>query len=365
MGARPLGYGVTWERPRERTWSYTPWSLRSALMNLTSLVDLPAERSPVAGKVLRRLYGADWRVSAANDHLTHASLMTRTRAHRPRANLYVNLDARAIRGTPTFVYRDVDYVVLPWVLDHVPADYVGFFASDGPRDRWSRVLAERYRSMSGMFAMGSWYAACLVESGVPPEAVKIVGAGINVPPGDCAPPLRRSRLLFIGRDFRRKAGDAVVAALRLVRELHDPDATLTVIGPERWPMADAPPRGVRFLGRLELSAIATQFMSHDLFVMPSHFEAFGISFLEALAYKVPCVGRDAWEMPQLLQHGRLGRCVASADPEEIANQVISCLRDDDLYGRVAREAAEIRQTWSWARVAERILETIDRDWVGR
>ena len=208
--------------------------------------------------------------------------------------------------------------------------------------------------------MGKWYARALEGAGVPASKVFDVGAGMNVlSRGEVAPPARKSRLLFVGRDFRRKGGAEVVAAVGRVRRSFDRSATLTVVGPERWPLDEPPGPGVTFLGRLGLVELAKQFASHDLFVMPSHFEAFGISFLEALAHKVPCVGREAWEMPTLLGRGLFGRCVESAEPEEIAETVVACLTDDALYKRVETAADAIRRHWSWDRVARDMLSVID------
>ena len=35
--------------------------------------------------------------------------------------------------------------------------------------------------------------------------------------------------------------------------------------------------------------------------MPSYFEAYGLVFIEALTYGLPCIGRNAFEMPNFIQ----------------------------------------------------------------
>ena len=120
----------------------------------------------------------------------------------------------------------------------------------------------------------------------------------------------RRRLLFVGwgtdvSDFYRKGGDLVVAALALLRRDHDPRITLTVVGPETWPLPGSPPDGVRFLGSLPAHEVAPLYDSHDLFVMPSRMEAFGIVFTEAVARGLPCVARDAYAMPEIVTPGTL------------------------------------------------------------
>ena len=97
-------------------------------------------------------------------------------------------------------------------------------------------------------------------------------------------------MLFLGRDFERKAGPLVVHAFVELRKAA-PECTLTVAGPDVWPIPGAVPEGVEFRGRLSPGEAAAALSDHDLFVMPSWFEPFGIVFAEALSAGLPCVAR--------------------------------------------------------------------------
>ena len=66
------------------------------------------------------------------------------------------------------------------------------------------------------------------------KAVRAVGAGMNCNVGAPRSPREssaRTRLLFIGGDFERKAGDQVVSAVKLLRREGDRRLSLTIIGP--------------------------------------------------------------------------------------------------------------------------------------
>jgi len=122
-----------------------------------------------------------------------------------------------------------------------------------------------------------------------------------------------------------------------------------------WPMPGPPPPGVRFLGRLPISQVRELYASHDLFVMPSRFEGFGIALVEALSHGLPAVGRRAFAMPEIVRPGDNGDLVTSDDPAELAEIVARLLADDALFERVASQAAGVREYYSWGRAADDVL----------
>jgi glycosyltransferase involved in cell wall biosynthesis len=162
-------------------------------------------------------------------------------------------------------------------------------------------------------------------------------------------------LLFVGKDFTRKAGDQAVAALAVLRADVDPDITLTVVGPSQWPLPGEPPAGVRFLGRLPIDRLPAVFDEHDVFVMPSRFEGFGIALVEALANGLPCVARRACAMPEIVRPGDNGELIVSDDPTELADAVASVITDDAMFERVAAQADDVLRHYSWQRAADDVL----------
>jgi glycosyltransferase involved in cell wall biosynthesis len=160
-------------------------------------------------------------------------------------------------------------------------------------------------------------------------------------------------MLFLGADFYRKGGDQVVAAVALLRH-RGRDVTLTVAGPRRWPMPGGPPAWVRFAGYLDPGAVPSLWADHDLLVLPSRFEAYGIVFSEALAAGRPCVGRRAFAMPELI--GDCGRLIEEDDGvEELAAAIVAVLEDDAVYERTWQRRLQVREDRSWDAVASRIL----------
>jgi glycosyltransferase involved in cell wall biosynthesis len=356
-----LGFACVWDRPPEPTWSHTPWHLRAALASRVSVVDLPAERSRAAVSALWHGYAwthrgrpADgWQVTRLNDALTAARVARGVRRVRPDAVLEIGDLARL--DVPYYVYQDMNRLLLREWLARIGPDHLGYgdvHAELAPR----RVEEQRERlaSAAGVFTMSAWQAAPLVAAGVvPAPRVHVVGAGISSLP---APRVERepgARLLYVGGDFPRKGGDIAVAALELLRR-NGSEATLTVIGPTSFP-GDVPD-GVEFRGRQAKEQVGAAFAEHDVFVLPTRFEAFGIAFAEALAAGLPCVGPNAFAVPEIV--GSSGVLVDDWTPEAYAAAIASVLADGAVRARARDGAAAVAERFSWDAVAQRMLDAM-------
>ncbi|GAA3554015.1 hypothetical protein GCM10022222_42100 [Amycolatopsis ultiminotia] len=257
---------------------------------------------------------------------------------------------------PYLVYQDLSFDLLreERELRHFP--HLSAARIEQLRERQLEI----YAGAAGVLAMSEWLAAHLVRvSGLPSDKVHVVNPGCNALPtaAPTVPPrsTRPRRLLFVGKDFPTKAGPQVVAAWEILRRDLDPGMELTIAGPATWPLPDAIPDGVTFLGRVPLERVRELYPSHDLFVLPSHFEGYGIAFVEALAHGLPCVGRDRCAMPEIIRPGDNGGLVTSDDPAELAALITTLLANDELRERTVAQAPAVIKHATWSRAAEETL----------
>ncbi|MBV8297346.1 MAG: glycosyltransferase family 4 protein [Acidimicrobiia bacterium] len=358
-GDRPrVGFACSWWNPRATTWSLIPGSLSEALSRRPiDLVSIEAQR-PVAGKVALRVLhtgrATPWKYGRLNRALTARRIRRQARSR--GCDVVVSIaDDTMPAGVPTFVYQDMNFDVAAAYFDQ-PQGRFGV-STIATTHRVLRRLAEQqrrnYDALEGVFVFGSWFRDWLVDrQGLAPERVHVVGAGMHHLPSADRPPARRGRLLFMGGDFERKGGDVVLAAVDLLRH-RGHDVTLTVAGPARWPGAGPPPAWVDFAGYVGGARASSLWSDHDLLVVPSRFEAYGMVFSEALAAGRPCVGRRAFAMPELIGDG--GRLLSpEGDAGELADTVADALADDALYARVWARRETIRRQRSWDAVAARM-----------
>jgi glycosyltransferase involved in cell wall biosynthesis len=356
-----VGFACSWWNPRTTTWSLIPASLQAALERQpVEVVSIEAQR-PVPGKVALRLLHAPsstpWKYGRLNRALAARSI--RRQARQRRCDVVVsNADDDSPAGVPTFAYQDMNFDVAVAYFDEFEGRYLSVIPTTRRvLERLAREQRRNYDGLAGIFVFGSWFRDWLVErQGVAADRVHVVGAGMHHVPSADRRPARTGRLLFMGADFERKGGDQVLVATELLRQ-RGHDVTLTVAGPARWPLAGSPPSWVNFAGYVGADRAPALWAGHDLLVVPSRFEAYGMVFSEALAVGRPCVGRRAFAMPELIGDG--GRLVSpDGDAEEVAHTIAEALSDDALYERVWRARDDVRRERSWDAVAARMTSTL-------
>ena len=391
-----IGYACLWEQVPQTTWSGSAWNMRAALQTVADVTDVGVQiphLSRLALKAIHTKYrGGRLTTSWSYSRLTDAYNMRALRrefARNPAArncDAVLVIDDLAALPEPFFVYYDSSWDALISANDSAEAYAALRLISPATMERRRQRQRTVYERAAGVVAMSHWFARSLVEqSGVAPGKVHVVHPGFSAGwargnsqddsgaadrPGGRAlghPPRRRPsprrRLLFIGRqynafDFYRKGGDLVVAALAILRRDYDPEITLTVVGPERWPLPGSPPDGVRFIGAQPPSTIPELYDSHDLFVMPSRLEPFGVVFAEALAQGLPCVARDACAMPEIVTPGVSGALIRKDDEHELAEAIAAVLADDGIYEACSARAPQIAAYFSWDRAAAEMAQVI-------
>ena len=362
-----VGFACYWGREREATWSGTPYHLLRALESNGPVVDLNVALPRMVSQPMRVLgarhehgnWRSQWRHSQAALSLVDHRLQKLARQRTIDSVLQIG----DLGGTtkPFVIYQDLSYRLLREQAEN--GGTVPHFRTlrSADLERLESRQDGLYRRSSGLIAMSTWLAGSMARSGVAPDLIHVIPPGMNAAPtGWASPPVRRAgkdiKLLFVGRDFDTKAGDQVVAAYKLLQRENRP-ISLTVAGPKTWPLTEMPP-GVTFLGPVPLRKVGLLLDTHDLFVMPSRFEGFGITFIEALARGLPCIGRRACAMPEIIDE-RAGRLVGSEDPEELADVIWSAVQDDNLFQACADSADERRAFYTWDRAAKQVREVMD------
>ena len=190
--------------------------------------------------------------------------------------------------------------------------------------------------------------------GLPKEKVHHVGGGINLDKSLIDYSRKQgNRFLFVGRDFIRKNGPLVYDSFKLLLKKY-PKIELHIAGPRENPYPNDNTPNYYYYGDCSHEKLSELFNQSDVFVMPSRFEAYGLVFIEALSYGLPCIGRDAYEMPYFIEDGKTGRLMKKQDPEELANLMEDVITNPQYVTNVRAKRDEYIEEYSWDKVAERI-----------
>jgi glycosyltransferase involved in cell wall biosynthesis len=206
-----------------------------------------------------------------------------------------------------------------------------------------------------------WAKRSVVEDfGVPEQKVRVVGMGHR--PRSVRANQRRfesPRFLFVGVDWKRKNGAAVIAAFAQVRQCCG-QAHLDIVG-EHPPLNQA---GVTGHGFLPWDNVAAQeqldqlFARATAFVLPSLFEPAGIAYLEAASTGLPVIATTRGGAAELLSDGAIA--VDPYDHEALVRAMLYFADKDNAQSMGAR-AKVLAAKSTWRAVGGRILEALQED----
>jgi glycosyltransferase involved in cell wall biosynthesis len=276
-------------------------------------------------------------------------------------------------------------------LTHVRAAIPKIFATDQvfpalldgylcrPGDRYARLGLEQERSALANASIASFPSGWAVDQavarcGASRERIRLIpwGANLTAEPSDeeVARFLERrlmkrhdqSRpcsLIFIGREWRRKGGDIVVATVRELERRGTP-CRLVVVGTKPPEPVPASTVVIPFLDK-RLPDHARRFSTllaeaHFLFV-PSRAEAYGQIFCEAAAYGLPALSSRVGGIPSIISDGETGFLLPPGSPPPLYAQVIDdILADPERYACIGLAArSRYRAILNWRAFGERLL----------
>ena len=352
-----------------KQWSGIPHALTRGLESQgVDVVPIPYRLPWLVGRAL----AAASRVGGRRGHLAHSSSLqafVRTKALRTEVEAAGPLDCVLALGTdmydlPTVVRDDVptatfDDGTFAMFMRHADSDIrqAGFPQHDV--DRWIERQRRACRRANACLVSTAWAARSMNEDyGVPQQRVHVVGMGhrprlVASDGRDWSPP----RLLFVGVDWQRKNGAAVVDSFQQLRGLY-PQATLDVVGSH--PPLDLP--GVTGHGLLRRDHLAEQerldrlFERATMFVLPSLFDPSPIAYLEAASAGLPLIATSQGGAQELLGEASLvvdpwdGRALTEAMHQLADPKRARC------RGAVASAMAS-RSTWQ--AVSGRIIESLE------
>ena len=217
------------------------------------------------------------------------------------------------------------------------------------------------RSSDAVMCLCQQDSRFIVSHGWQPQArTAVVAPGVDdVFLTSSLAPLDEPRVFFLGTWIPRKGVFELVEAFERVAEKVQ-NVTLVVAGARRSAdavLADFPERLRRAVTVLPVipdppAKLVELMQSSSVGVLPSHYEGFGMAFLEMMSVGLPVVGTETGGMADLIQTGRNGLLVPAWDRGRLAQALIDLLSNDGERRRLADAAVRTARSYTWRRAAE-------------
>lgn len=235
---------------------------------------------------------------------------------------------------------------------------------------YRRTIAAPYHQGEIVFATSAFTAHEVAqEMGVDPDRIVLTYLGVDpqffrVPR---RPPASVRNLLFVGRVVPQKGVADVMQALgRLAREgIGDWSLRVVGMGLHDWARKAAAEAGiadrVEVAGPFADEELCEELARADLAILPSHFEAFGLCFAEAMAAGLPIVAYHAGSVPELVEDCVTGWLAPLKDVDALASCVRRALADPRAtYEAGLRGRERTSRLFTWPRTAAIILQGLHR-----
>jgi D-inositol-3-phosphate glycosyltransferase len=194
------------------------------------------------------------------------------------------------------------------------------------------------------------------------EAKKSVGASVD-----------EKMILFVGRIEPLKGIDVLLYALKILLSAHPGmKVCVWIVGgdisgdTQEWSKELRKLSEIReelgihtavnFVGRKTQKELPAYYNAAELMVMPSHYESFGITAVEAMASGVPVITTDVTGVSKLIDKDHANLITSANNPIGLAKRIITLLCNEEEYKEVSRSVAQNVQDLSWDNAADHFTD---------
>lgn len=216
----------------------------------------------------------------------------------------VVVDGLAAGGLPEVIAAHAPRLSMVALVHHPLADETG--QSPEQVERFFASERETLRHVRGVIVTSLFTARRLADFDVGEDRVRVVQPGTDPAPlADGPSAVDPPRLVCVASLSPRKGHNLLVAALDRLRDLEwscvcaGSTARDAVYADQV--RAEVERRNLRdrieFVGELEIGELEEVYRTASLFVLPSHYEGYGMAYAEALARGIPVVGTTGGAIP--------------------------------------------------------------------
>ncbi len=285
----------------------------------------------------------------------------------------VVIDGLAMSGLPEVVARHAERLDLTALIHHPLADETGL--DPAQRTRFTISETRALGAVGRVIVTSAFTARRLADFDVPAERITVIEPGVArapLSPRVTADQPGPTRLLCVATITPRKGHDVLIEALA---RLADRDWQATCIGGldrdvghvrhvhERIAAHGLEAR-ITLAGERAHDQLIDAYQDADLFVLPSHYEGYGMVISEALAHGLPVITTTGGALAHTLPR-EAGIAVPPGDAQALSEALERWFDDPELRQRLRQGAQRARDELAdWSEAGHAFAKALERDPVG-
>lgn len=210
--------------------------------------------------------------------------------------------------------------------------------------------------------------------GISPEKVSVISAGVDTDIFYPVPKLKarvglglpdKEMVMYAGRVEPIKGLDILLDSFKILNETRD--VHLVVVGGSLSGDRELDAlrqrskqlgilEKITFTGSVNQSELGRYYSAADVFVLPSHYESFGLVALEAMACGTPVVASRVGGIPSFVDDGETGYLITWRSAEPFADRIEMLLENLDLRNFMSESARVKANSMNWSTVAAEVAD---------
>ncbi len=195
-------------------------------------------------------------------------------------------------------------------------------------------------------------------------AKKVIGASIN-----------HKLILFVGRIEPLKGIDVILYAIKILAQKNpDLEICLWIVGGnkiedrEKWSAELNRLEQIRkvlgieifvnFVGKKDRNILPYYYSASEVVLLPSQYESFGITALEAMACGIPVIITDAAGVSGLFDKKHRSLLTSSSNPIRLAKKIKNLLVNESEHKKMSEEVYKRVQDLSWDKLADKFSQIL-------
>jgi glycosyltransferase involved in cell wall biosynthesis len=202
-----------------------------------------------------------------------------------------------------------------------------------------------------------------IEAGVPSARVHAMPLGVDsnrFRPTSCSIKARRSterdlRFVYVGNQSRQKGIEVLREAVTRLRVAGE-RFTATLIGGSGAPPPTGPNDAIVRMGWMNHDRLAAELPQHDVLILPSFFDSFGMVVAEAMACGLPAIVTQYVGAKEMITPGANGLIIPAGDAAALVDAMHWFIAHRGILPEMSRAARESAERYDWVNYHRRVTE---------